>query len=85
LSRLGGALLQTAVWSAFQYWGYSLMIIGPWSIGEGWGNIFEYWMVFPLNFLLASLSIFTPDVLNFVKTKIKHVSQKFRRAFLGDG
>jgi hypothetical protein len=76
LSRLGGALLQTAVWSAFQLWGYSLMILGPWSIGGGWGNIFEYWMVFPLNFLLASLSIFTPDVLSFVKTKIRHGSQK---------
>src|SRR3972149_7350093 len=76
LSRLGGALLQTAGWSAFQYWGYSLMILGPWSIGGGWGNIFEYWMVFPLNFLLASLSIFTPDVLSFVKTKIKQVNKK---------
>ena len=76
-SRLGGALLQTAVWSAFQYWGYSLMILGPWSIGGGWGNIFEYWMVFPLNFLLASLSIFTPDVLSFVKTKIKQVEKVY--------
>jgi hypothetical protein len=68
LSRLCGALLQTAAWSAFQYWGYSLMILGPWSIGGGWGNIFEYWMVFPLNFILAVFSIFTPDVLGFVKS-----------------
>jgi len=71
LPRLCGALLQTAVWSAFQYWGYSLMILGPWSIGGGWGNIFEYWMVFPLNFILAVFSIFTPDVVNFAKSKLE--------------
>lgn len=68
LSRLGGALLQTSVWSAFQYWGYFLMILGPWTTSaELGGNIFEYWMVFPLNFVLAAFSIFTPDVVGFVK------------------
>jgi hypothetical protein len=68
LSRLGGALLQTAAWSAFQYWGFSLMILGPWSTAEGWGNIFEYWTVFPLNFALAAFSVFTPEVVNFAKS-----------------
>jgi hypothetical protein len=68
LSRLGGALLQTAAWSAFQYWGYSLMILGPWSAGGDWGNIFEHWLVFPFNFTLAAFSIFTPDVVNFAKS-----------------
>ncbi|MEM2108172.1 MAG: hypothetical protein QXL10_02680 [Candidatus Bathyarchaeia archaeon] len=68
LSRLGGALLQTAVWSAFQYWGFSLNILGPWSTGDGWGNIFEHWSVFPFNFTLAAFSIFTPDVVYFVKS-----------------
>ena len=38
LSRLGGALGQTAVWSAFQYWGFSLMVSGP----HGSGNLFEH-------------------------------------------
>jgi hypothetical protein len=76
LPRLGGALLQTAAWSAFQYWGYSLMILGPWSIGGGWGNIFEYWMVFPLNFVLAAFSIFTPDVVNFAKSSLAKVYRK---------
>ena len=76
LPRLGGALLQTAAWSAFQYWGYSLMIIGPWSIGSGYGNIFEYWMVFPLNFVLAAFSIFTPDVLGFVKSRLVKAYRK---------
>jgi hypothetical protein len=79
LSRLGGALLQTAAWSAFQYWGYSLMILGPWSIGGGWGNIFEYWLVFPLNFILAAFSIFTPDILGFVKSCLVKTYRKLSR------
>jgi hypothetical protein len=79
LSRLGGALLQTAAWSAFQYWGFSLMILGPWSIGAGWGNIFEYWLVFPLNFILAAFSIFTPDVLGFVKSGLAKAYRKLSR------
>lgn len=65
LARFGGAMLQTAVWSAFQLWGNLQNIQGPYG-----GNIFEYPMVFPLNFLLASLSIFTPDVLRFAKSKL---------------
>jgi hypothetical protein len=40
-------------------------IAGPWG-----GNIFEYPMIYPLNFLLASLSIFTPTIVGFAKTKI---------------
>ena len=76
LSRLGGAWLQTAVWSAFQFWGNSLQILGPWSIGEGWGNIFEYWTVFPLNFALAAFSIFTPDVVNFLKAILAKAYRK---------
>jgi hypothetical protein len=79
LSRLGGALLQTAAWSAFQFWGYSLDIVGPWSIGSGLGNIFEYWTVFPLNFALAAFSIFTPDVVNFVKSNLVKAYRKLSR------
>ncbi len=71
LARIGGALAQTAAWSAFQFWGYSYAIVG--SFG---GNIFEAWYVFPLNFLLASLSIFTPDVLGFMKSKAQSVRRK---------
>jgi len=74
LSRLGGALLQTAAWSAFQYWGYSLLIIG--SFG---GNIFEHALVFPINFTLATLSIFTPDVVNFAKSKMESAFQKLSK------
>ena len=66
LARLGGAWLQTAVWSLFQLWGYMQNITG--SYGD---NLFESPLVFPLNFLLASLSIFTPNVVGFIKTKIE--------------
>ncbi|MGB9914961.1 MAG: hypothetical protein ACPLIG_03490 [Candidatus Bathyarchaeales archaeon] len=79
LSRLGGALLQTAAWSAFQYWGFSLNIIGPWGTGSGWGNIFEHWLVFPFNFTLAAFSIFTPDVVYFVKSCFVKLRRKLSR------
>ncbi|MGD0451819.1 MAG: hypothetical protein ABSA79_12295 [Candidatus Bathyarchaeia archaeon] len=65
LARLKGALLWTAIWSLFQFWGNMQNIAGPWG-----GNIFEYPMIYPLNFLLASLSIFTPTIVGFAKTKI---------------
>ena len=79
LSRLGGALLQTAAWSVFQFWGYLLDIVGPWSIGEGWGNIFEHWTVFPLNFALAAFSIFTPDIVYFVKSAVGKAYRKLSK------
>ena len=79
LSRLGGALLQTAAWSAFQYWGYSLMILGPWSTGSNSGNIFEYWAVFPFNFTLAAFSIFTPNIVNFAKSRLAKAYLKLSR------
>ena len=76
LSRLGGALLQTGLWSAFQLWGFSLMILGPWSIGGEWGNIFEHYLVFPFNFTLAAFSIFTPDIVSLVKSTISKAYHK---------
>ena len=68
LRRLRGALLQTAVWSAFQYAGYGLSIMGPYG-----SNIFESIFVFPINFVLAAFSIFTPDVVGFVKSGFKRL------------
>jgi hypothetical protein len=73
-ARLGGVLAQTAAWSAFQLWGNLQNITGPYG-----GNIFEYPMVYPLNFLLASLSIFTPDVLNFLKSKMASAYQRLSK------
>jgi hypothetical protein len=77
LARLGGALGQTTVWSVFQFWGYFLMIGGPQGGGEG--NLFESVFVFPINFVLAALSIFTPDVVSFVKQGTVKIYQKISR------
>jgi hypothetical protein len=71
LPRLGGALLWTTLWSLFQLWGNMQNIMGSYG-----GNLFEYPMVFPLNFLLGSLSIFTPDVLGFIKNKVTLAARK---------
>jgi hypothetical protein len=69
VSRLYGALGQTAVWSAFQFLGYMLMISGP--SGASGSNLFESVYVFPINFVLATLSIFTPDVVSLVARGIR--------------
>ena len=74
LARLGGALLWTTGWSLFQLWGNMQNIMGSYG-----GNLFEYPMVFPLNFLLASLSIFTPTIIDFVKTKLVNTYYRARR------
>jgi hypothetical protein len=74
VARLYGALLATAAWSLIQLSGGFLNIIGSWG-----GNLFEYPSVFPLNFLLASLSIFTPTVLSFLKNKIAAACCKLKR------
>jgi hypothetical protein len=81
LARLGGALVQTSAWSAFQYWGYFLWISGP----HGSGNLFEHPFLFPINFLFASLSILTPDVVNFTKLKVKNAYQKLSKRLSSSG
>ena len=73
LARLEGALFWAAAWSLFQFWGNLQNIAGPWG-----GNIFEYPMVYPLNFLLASLSIFTPTIIGFAKTKTVNVYRRLK-------
>jgi hypothetical protein len=65
LARLGGAWLWTAGWSLFQFWGYMQNVTGSYG-----GNLFESPLVIPLNFLLGSLSIFTPDVVGLIKNEI---------------
>ena len=76
LARLGGALGQTAAWSLFQFLGYFLMIIGPGGSSDS--NLFESVFVFPINFVLASLSIFTPDVVYFVKSRLQKLFRRFQ-------
>jgi hypothetical protein len=64
--RLAGAMIWVTVWSLFQLIGYLANIIGSYG-----GNLFEYPGVYPLNYLLASLSIFTPDIVGYLKNKLK--------------
>ena len=45
-------------------------------IGSYGGNLFEYPGVYPLNYLLASLSIFTPDIVGFIQRKIVGLRKK---------
>jgi hypothetical protein len=63
--RLAGALFYATLWSIFQLFGYLANIIGTYGT-----NLFEYPGVYPLNFLLASLSIFIPDIVGYIKSKI---------------
>jgi len=74
LARLGGALLWTSVWSLFQFWGYLQNVTGSYG-----GNLFESPLVFPLNFLLASLSIFTPSIVGFFRIKIANAYHRLHR------
>jgi len=74
LARLGGALIWVTGWSLFQLWGNLQNIMGSYG-----GNLFEYPMVFPLNFGLAALSIITPDIVNFIKNKITNEYKKLKR------
>ena len=74
VARLYGALLAVTVWSLIQLSGGIIGIAGSWG-----GNLFEYPSVFPLNFLLASLSIFTPTVLGFFKNRIVSALHSLKR------
>jgi hypothetical protein len=64
-SRLAGALTQTTIWSVFQFFGYTLLIMGPYGT-----NIFEFPTVFPINFILATFSIFTPTIMRLLRMGI---------------
>ena len=66
--RLVGALVWTALWSSFQFFGYFLLIMGPYG-----SNVFEFAGVFPINFVLACVSIFTPDWVGFLRSKFKNL------------
>ncbi len=74
-ARLLGALGETALWSAFQFSGYFLMIAGP--SGADGSNLFESVFVFPINFVIAALSIFTPDAVDYVRRGITWARAKF--------
>jgi len=71
--RLLGALLWVTVWSVFQLIGYVQNIIGSYG-----GNLFEYPGVYPLNFLLAILSIFPPTIISYLKSKLVKLYHNLR-------
>ena len=69
--RLIGALTWVTLWSIFQLFGFMANIIGSYG-----GNIFEYPGVYPLNYLLASLSIFTSTIISYIAGKLIKVFHK---------
>ena len=68
LSRFAGAMLFVSSWSLFQFWGYQLSIYMPFSPGS---NLFESYFVYPLNYIIAACSIFTPTIIYTIKNFIK--------------
>jgi hypothetical protein len=70
LSRFAGAMLFVSAWSLFQLWGYQLSIYMPFSPGS---NLFESYFVYPLNYIIAACSIFTPTIIYFLKNVIQKI------------
>lgn len=71
--RLAGALFYVTLFSLFQLFGYLANITASYG-----SNLFEYPGVYPLNFLLASLSIFTPTIVDYLWSKIANAIRKTR-------
>jgi hypothetical protein len=71
--RLAGALFYVTLFSVFQLFGYLANVTASYG-----SNLFEYPGVYPLNFLLASLSIFTPTIVDYVWGKIANAIRKTR-------
>ncbi|MCL2135002.1 MAG: hypothetical protein FWH37_05545 [Candidatus Bathyarchaeota archaeon] len=70
LSRFVGAMLFVTAWSFFQFFGYQLKIYMSFSPGS---NLFESYFVFPINYLIATCSIFTPTILYIIKNMFKKI------------
>ncbi len=68
LYRLAGAMLWVTLWSLFQLWGNLQNIIGSYG-----GNLFEYPMVYPLNYAIAACSIFTPTIISYIGRAIRRI------------
>ncbi|MCL2643322.1 MAG: hypothetical protein FWD52_07425 [Candidatus Bathyarchaeota archaeon] len=69
LSRLAGALLFVTAWSLFQYIGYQMEIYMSFSPSS---NLFESYFVYPLNYTIATCSIFTPTIIHTIKKLAKN-------------
>jgi len=73
LSRFAGAIFFVTAWSLFQFYGYQLSIYMPFSPSS---NLFESYFVYPLNYIIATCSIFTPTIIHLIKNGIKIVHNK---------
>jgi hypothetical protein len=71
--RLAGALFYVTLFSIFQLAGYLADITASYG-----SNLFEYPGVYPLNYLLASLSIFTPTIVSYLWSKTANAIHKTR-------
>jgi hypothetical protein len=65
--RLVGALFYVTLFSILQLFGYLANVTASYG-----SNLFEYPGVYPLNYLLASLSIFTPTIVYYVWSKLSN-------------
>ncbi|MDR0318917.1 MAG: hypothetical protein LBI09_02660 [Nitrososphaerota archaeon] len=72
ISRFAGAMLFVSAWSLFQFWGYQLSIYMPFSPSS---NLFESYYVYPINYIIATCSIFTPTIIYSIKNLTTHVRQ----------
>ncbi len=72
LARLAGAIVFVSAWSLFQLWGYSLSIYMSFSPAS---NLFESYFVFPINYIIAAFSIFTPTIVYFIKSLIVKIKK----------
>jgi hypothetical protein len=72
-ARLSGAILFVSVWSLFQLWGYSMSIYMSFSPAS---NLFESYFVFPINYIIAAFSIFTPTIIYFIKAQILKIAKR---------
>jgi hypothetical protein len=73
LARFAGAILFVSAWSLFQLWGYQLSIYMSFSPAS---NLFESYFVYPINYIIAAFSIFTPTIVYFVKSLILKLQRK---------
>jgi hypothetical protein len=70
-TRLAGALFYVALFSLFQLFGYLINYTASYG-----SNLFEYPGVYPLNTLLASLAIFTPTIISYIRTQVSKLRRK---------
>ncbi|MDR2699227.1 MAG: hypothetical protein LBC12_00135 [Nitrososphaerota archaeon] len=73
LSRFAGAMFFVSAWSLFQFLGYQLAIYMPFSPGS---NLFESYFVYPINYVIAACSIFTPTIIYAIKKRYSKNSKK---------